>query len=42
VRGDPEQVRARIEAEARIFGAQLQSEEFRAAVRAFLAKGRAG
>ncbi len=42
LRGDPEQVRARIEAEARIFGAQLQSEEFRAAVRAFLAKGRAG
>src|SRR6267143_1394911 len=42
LRGDPEQVRARIDAEARIFGAQLQSEEFRAAVRAFLAKGRAG
>jgi enoyl-CoA hydratase/carnithine racemase len=42
LRGDPEQVRARIEAEARIFAAQLQSEEFRAAVRAFLAKGRTG
>jgi enoyl-CoA hydratase/carnithine racemase len=42
LRGDPEQVRARIEAEARIFATQLQSEEFRAAVRAFLAKGRAG
>ena len=42
LRGDPEQVRARIEAEARIFATQLQSEEFRAGVRAFLAKGRAG
>src|SRR5205823_1789952 len=42
LRGDPEQVRARIEAEARIFATQLQSEEFRAAVRALLAKGRAG
>ncbi|HEY0767461.1 MAG TPA: enoyl-CoA hydratase [Steroidobacteraceae bacterium] len=42
LRADPEQIRARIDAEARIFGAQLQSEEFRAAVRAFLGKGRAG
>src|SRR5437764_2402 len=42
LRGDPQQVQARIEAEARIFATQLQSEEFRVAVRALLAKGRAG
>src|SRR5207249_1875685 len=42
LRGDPRQVQARIEAEARIFATQLQSEEFRVAVRALLAKGRAG
>jgi len=42
LRGDPAQVLARIEEEARIFGAQLQSEEFRAGIRAFLARGRAG
>ena len=42
LRGDPAEILARIEAEARIFGAQLQSEEFRAAVRAVLARGRAG
>jgi enoyl-CoA hydratase/carnithine racemase len=40
LRGDPAAVLARIEAEARIFGAQLESEEFRAGVRAFLARGR--
>ena len=40
LRGDPGEIVARIEEEARIFGAQLQSEEFRARVRAFLAKGR--
>lgn len=42
LRGDPAELLARIDAEARIFGAQLQSEEFRAAVRAVLARGRAG
>jgi len=42
LRGDPAELRARIDAEARIFGAQLQSEEFRTAVRAVLARGRAG
>jgi enoyl-CoA hydratase/carnithine racemase len=41
LRGDPAQLLARIEEEARIFGAQLQTEEFRARVRAFLAGGRA-
>jgi enoyl-CoA hydratase/carnithine racemase len=40
LRGDPAELLARIEAEARIFGAQLESEEFRAGVRAFLARGR--
>jgi enoyl-CoA hydratase/carnithine racemase len=40
LRGDPGETLARIEEEARIFGAQLQSEEFRARVRAFLSKGR--
>ena len=40
LRGEPAEVLARIEAEARIFGAQLESEEFRAGVRAFLARGR--
>ncbi len=40
LRGDPQAILARIEEEARIFGQQLQSEEFRAGVRAFLA-GRA-
>jgi enoyl-CoA hydratase/carnithine racemase len=42
LRGDPAELLARIEAEARLFGAQLESEEFRAGVRAFLARGRAG
>jgi len=41
LRGDPRDIVARIEEEARIFGAQLQSEEFRAGIRAFLAAGRA-
>jgi enoyl-CoA hydratase/carnithine racemase len=41
LRGEPEPVLARIDAEARIFGAQLRSEEFRTAIRAFLARGRA-
>jgi enoyl-CoA hydratase/carnithine racemase len=42
LRGDSGEVLARIEEEARIFGAQLQSEEFRARVRAFLARARPG
>jgi enoyl-CoA hydratase/carnithine racemase len=42
LRGDPAQIRARIDEEARIFAAQLKSEEFRAAVRAVLAKARPG
>ena len=42
LRGDPGELLARIEEEARIFGAQLQSEEFRARVRAFLTRGRGG
>jgi enoyl-CoA hydratase/carnithine racemase len=40
LRGDPTQLLARIEEEARVFGAQLQSEEFRAGIRAFLGRGR--
>jgi enoyl-CoA hydratase/carnithine racemase len=42
LRGDPAEILARIDAEARVFGAQLQSAEFRAAVRAVLSRGRAG
>lgn len=42
LRGDPAQLLTRIEEEARVFGAQLQSEEFRERIRAFLARGRAG
>ena len=42
LRGDSREVLARIEEEARIFGAQLQSEEFRARVRAVLARARGG
>jgi len=42
VRGDCGELLARIEEEAREFGARLESEEFRAAVRAVLSKGRAG
>jgi enoyl-CoA hydratase/carnithine racemase len=41
LRGDPAALLERIEAEARIFSAQLKSEEFRAAVGAFLARGKA-
>jgi enoyl-CoA hydratase/carnithine racemase len=41
LRGDPAQLLARIDEEARIFGAQLQSEEFRAGIRAFMARARA-
>ncbi|HYL03810.1 MAG TPA: enoyl-CoA hydratase-related protein [Steroidobacteraceae bacterium] len=40
LRGDPAEVLARIEAEARIFGALLKSDEFRARVRAMLGKTR--
>ena len=40
LRGDAAEVLARIEAEAQVFGAQLKSEEFRAQVRAVLARGR--
>ena len=42
LRGDPAELLARIDEEAKIFGAQLQSEEFRAGIRAFLSRGRAG
>jgi enoyl-CoA hydratase/carnithine racemase len=42
LRGDDREVLQRIEEEARIFGAQLQSDEFRARVRAFLARPRGG
>jgi len=42
LRGDPGEVLARIEEEAKIFGALLKSEEFRAGIRAFLARGRGG
>ncbi len=40
LRGDAAQLLERIEEEARIFGAQLQSQELRAAISAFLARGR--
>ncbi len=40
LRGDPAPILARIEEEARIFGAQLQSQELRTAIGAFLARGR--
>jgi enoyl-CoA hydratase/carnithine racemase len=42
LRGDPAPLLERIEEEARLFGAQLQSQEFRDRIRAFLARGRAG
>ena len=42
LRGDTGELLARNEEEARIFGAQLQSEEFQARVRAFLTRGRSG
>jgi enoyl-CoA hydratase/carnithine racemase len=40
LRGDPAPILARIEEEARIFGAQLQSAEFRAGIRAFMSRGK--
>jgi len=40
LRGDPAELLARIEAEAKLFGACLKSEEFRAQVRAVLARSR--
>ena len=40
LRADPAPLLERIEAEARIFSAQLKSEEFRTAVSAFLARGK--
>jgi enoyl-CoA hydratase/carnithine racemase len=40
LRGDAAELVARIEAEAQVFGAALKSAEFRAQVRAVLAKGR--
>ncbi len=40
LRGDAAELLARIEAEAEVFGARLKSQEFRAQVRAVLAKGR--
>jgi enoyl-CoA hydratase/carnithine racemase len=42
LRGDTGELLARIEEEARIFGAQLQSAEFQARVRAILTRGRGG
>ncbi|MGO9803112.1 MAG: enoyl-CoA hydratase [Steroidobacteraceae bacterium] len=41
LRGDPAELLARIEAEAQLFASRLKSAEFRAQVRAVLAKGRA-
>ena len=38
LRGDPAALLERIDEEARLFGAQLKTEEFRAIVRAFLAR----
>jgi enoyl-CoA hydratase/carnithine racemase len=38
LRPDAAELHERIEAEARLFGAQLKTEEFRAIVRAFLAR----
>jgi enoyl-CoA hydratase/carnithine racemase len=40
LRGDPAEILARMEEEARIFGGQLKSEEFRTAVNAFLARAK--
>ena len=40
LRGDTAELRARIEAEAQVFGARLKSAEFLAQVRALLGKGR--
>jgi enoyl-CoA hydratase/carnithine racemase len=41
LRGDPGAILARMDEEARIFGAQLKSEEFRTAVSAFLGRAKA-
>ena len=41
LRGDPAQILARMDEEARIFGGQLKSQEFRTAVSAFLARAKA-
>jgi enoyl-CoA hydratase/carnithine racemase len=41
LRGDPAEVLARLDAEAKIFAERLQSEEFRAAVFAIVSRGRA-
>ena len=41
LRGDPTAILARMEEEARIFGGQLKSPEFRGAVSAFLARAKA-
>jgi enoyl-CoA hydratase/carnithine racemase len=40
LRGDPAQLLAQIDEEARVFGALLKSQEFQDRVRAFLARGR--
>jgi enoyl-CoA hydratase/carnithine racemase len=40
LRGDPAQLLAQIEEEARVFGSLLKSQEFQDRVRAFLARGR--
>jgi enoyl-CoA hydratase/carnithine racemase len=42
LRGDPAEVLARIDAEAKVFGERLKSEEFRTAVTAIVSRGRAG
>jgi enoyl-CoA hydratase/carnithine racemase len=42
LRSDSGEIRARIDAEARLFGEQLRSEEFREAVRAVLTRARPG
>ena len=42
LRSDTGEIRARIEAEAQLFGEQLRSEEFREAVRAVLTRARPG
>jgi enoyl-CoA hydratase/carnithine racemase len=42
LRGDAGEILARIEEEARIFGAQLRSQEFQTRIRAVLARGQAG
>ena len=42
LRGDPAEVLARIDAEAKVFAERLGSEEFRVAARARMSRGRAG